>query len=147
MHIPTAFLLIATLAASLPGGSAQANRQFRARLSTVPIDLTMQNVIAGSGTATATLAGNKLTVNGTFGDLKSPATVARIHVAPRGMGGPAQLDLQVTPGTSGTITGSFDLTPAQVQDLTNQRFYIQLHSEKAPDGNLRGWLLPQENRR
>ena len=147
MHIPAAILLIATVAASLQGGSAPGNRQFRARLSPVPIDLTMQNVIAGSGTATATLAGNKLTVNGTFADLKSPATAAHIHVAPRGMPGPAQLDLQVTSGTSGTITGSFELTPAQVQDLTNQRFYIQLHSEKAPDGNLRGWLLPQENRR
>jgi hypothetical protein len=24
---------------------------------------------------------------------------------------------------------------------------VQLHSEKAPDGNLWGWILPQENRR
>ena len=147
MHIPAAILLIAAVAASSQGGSAQTSKQFRARLSPVPIDLTMQNAIAGSGTATATLAGNKLTVNGTFADLKSPATVAHIHVAPKGMSGPAQLDLQVKPGTTGTIIGSFELTPAQVQDLTNQRFYIQLHSEKAPDGNLRGWLLPQENRR
>ena len=147
MHIPAAILLTAAVAAASQGGSAQTSKQFRARLSPVPIDLTMQNVIAGSGTATATLAGNKLTVNGTFADLKSPATVAHIHVAPKGMSGPAQLDLQVKPGTSGTITGSFELTPAQLQDLTNQRFYIQLHSEKAPDGNLRGWLLPQEARR
>ena len=147
MHIPAAILLIAAVAASLQGGTAPGNRQFRARLSPVPIDLTMQNVVAGSGTATATLTGNKLTVNGTFADLKSPATVARIHIARKGMSGPAQLDLQVQPGTNGTITGSFELTPAQLQDLSNQRFYIQLHSEKAPDGNLRGWLLPQENRR
>jgi len=31
-----------------------------------------------------------------------------------------------------------------VTDLEKGRFYVQLHSEKAPDGNLWGWLLPQE---
>lgn len=147
MQIPAAILLIAAVAAATQGGSAQTSKQFHARLSPVPIDLTMQNTIAGSGTATATLTGNKLTVNGTFADLKSPATVARIHIARKGMSGPAQLDLQLTSGTNGTITGSVELTPTQVQDLNNQRFYIQLYSEKAPEGNLRGWLLPQENRR
>ena len=147
MHLSVTFLLFAVVTAASQSGSAPTKGQFRARLSPVPIDLTMQNVIAGSGTATATLTGTKLSINGTFTDLKSPATVARMHVAPRGMNGPAQFDLQVSSGTSGTITGTFELTPAQVQDLNTNRFYIQLHSEKAPQGNLRGWLLPQENRR
>ena len=146
MQLPTLLLLV-VVAASTQSANTPAKNQFRARLSVVPIDVAMQNVIAGSGSVTATLAGNKITVTGTFTDLKSPATVARIHVAPRGMRGPAQFDLQVSSGTSGTITGTFELTPAQVQDLTSNRMYIQLHSEKAPDGNLRGWLLPQENHR
>ena len=147
MHLPAGLLVFAVIAASSQSAATPTKGQFRARLSVVPIDVTMQNVVAGSGMVTATLTGNKLSVNGTFADLKSPATVARIHVAPKGLNGPAQLDLQVTPGTSGTITGSFELTPAQVRDLTTHRFYIQLHSEKAPEGNLRGWLLPQETRR
>ena len=34
-----------------------------------------------------------------------------------------------------------------VADLEKGRLYVQLHSEKAPDGNLWGWLTPQENKR
>lgn len=126
---------------------AQGKTQFRARLSTVPIDIAMQTTVAGAGMATAALTGNKLSISGSFADLKSPATIARVHVAPKGMRGPAVFDLQVTSGTSGTITGTLELTPAQIRDLTDSRFYIQLHSENAPEGNLRGWLLPQETRR
>ena len=35
-----------------------------------------------------------------------------------------------------------ELSPVQIADLEKGRLYIQLHSEKAPDGNLWGWLLP-----
>ena len=42
---------------------------------------------------------------------------------------------------------TLDLTPLQVTDLEKGRFYVQLHSEKAPDGNLWGWLLPAEKGR
>jgi hypothetical protein len=126
---------------------AQAPRHFRARLSPVPIDVAMQNVIAGSGSVTATLTGNKLSIEGTFKDLKTPATFAKIHRAPKGIRGPAVLDLTVSGGTSGTITGNLELTSAQVDDLMQSRFYVQLHSQKAPEGNLWGWLLPQENRK
>ena len=126
---------------------AQTARAYKARLSMVPIDIAMQATVAGSGTVTAQLTGSKLTIAGTFADLKTRATVARIHVAPKGLRGPAVLDLQVDGDTRGTITGAFELTKAQLEDLTKSRFYIQLHSEKAPDGNLWGWLLPQEPRR
>jgi hypothetical protein len=139
-QIAVAALLALTLAAT--SAAAQSSRQYRARLSPVPIDAAMQATIAGSGSVTATLAGSKLTISGTFEGLKSPATVARVHVAPKGLRGPSILELTVSPGTSGTIGGAFDLTPAQLEDLTKSRFYLQLHSEKAPDGNLWGWLLP-----
>ena len=144
----TSLLLIGWVCVFLEGApNAQTKSQFRARLSPVPIDVAMQSTIAGSGSVTATLAGNKLSIAGTFSGLKTPATVARIHVAPKGLRGAAILDLTVTPGTSGTLSGAFDLTPKQLDDLTHQSFYIQLHSEKAPDGNLWGWLLPQEARK
>lgn len=126
---------------------AQSSRTFRARLSVVPIDIAMQATIAGSGSVTAVLTGNKLEITGTFAGLKSPATVARIHQAPKGMRGDAIFDLTVSSGTSGSLKGSLHLTPAQIADLTASRFYVQLHSEKAPEGNLWGWLLPVEARR
>jgi CHRD domain len=135
----TALVLVCASGIAL---SAQAARTFKARLSPVPIDLTMQATVAGNGTATASLVGSKLTVSGTFEGLKSPATIARIHKSPtRGVRGPEIFTLTVTQATSGSISGTFDLTPAQVADVQNGRIYIQIHSEKAPDGNLWGWLL------
>ena len=62
------------------------------------------------------------------------------------MRGPAVFDLtRLRPRTSGKNSArSLDLTPAQVDDLGRERFYVQLHSEKAPEGNFWGWLLVQE---
>lgn len=137
-------LVTACLCAVLPTALiAQGKRDYRARLSPVPIDVAMQATIAGAGTVHATLAGARLTISGTFSGLKSPATVARVHIADKGLRGPAAFDLTIAPATSGALSGALDLTPAQVDDLAKSRFYIQVHSEKAPDGNLRGWLLPQ----
>jgi hypothetical protein len=148
MHpVVTGFLLAAFVASGATPAFAQARKEFRARLSTVPIDVAMQATVTGRGSATGVLTGTRLSITGTFTNLKSPATVARVHLAPKGLRGPSVFDLQVTSGTSGTIAGVFDLTPAQVEALTNSRFYIQLHSEKAPEGNLWGWLLPQEAKR
>jgi hypothetical protein len=130
------------------GPSAQAVRSFKARLSPVPIDLTMMATVSGVGALTATLTGSTLTVNGTFEGLRSPATGVRLHKsAVTGVSGPAIMDLTATRGTSGTITGTMTLTSAQVADLEKGKLYIQLASEKAPDGNLRGWLLPAEQKR
>ena len=136
------------LVALLPvAAHAQAAKMFRARLSPVPIDLTMAATIAGSGSVTATLNGNKLSIAGTFDGLKSPATLAKLHKGQRGVRGEPLLDLTVTKATSGTITANLDLTPQQMQDLQQMRLYVQLYSEKAPEGNLWGWLLPQESKR
>jgi len=132
------------------GLTAQQPKTYRARLSPVPIDVSMQATIAGSGSVTAVLTGAKLALTGTFDGLKSPATIAQVHKGPvRGVRGPNVLELTVarTDATSGTISGSFDLTAIQIADLEKGRLYVQLHSEKAPDGNLWGWLLLQENRR
>jgi hypothetical protein len=122
--------------------SAQDARAFKARLSTMPVEAANAPTLTGSGSVTATLTGNRLVVTGEFKDLKGPATAARLHVAPLGMRGPAMLDLTVTKGTSGTITGDLTLTPIQADHVRRNRVYVQLHSVAAPEGNLRGWLLP-----
>jgi CHRD domain len=142
-----AALCVALVTLSQPNLGAQSGKNYRARLSPVPLDLAMAATVAGSGSVTAVLNGTKLTVTGTFDGLKSPATIVQLHKGQRGVRGPSILDLQATKATSGTISGTLDLAPQQVQDLQNSRLYVQLHSEKAPEGNLWGWLLPQETKR
>lgn len=131
------------------GVAAQAQApQYRARLAVVPIDIPMQSTIAGAGTVTATLKGTTLTLNGTFTGLKTPATVARLHRGPKmAMRGPSIGELTATAATSGSITGSIELTKEQVDDLAAGRLYVQLHSQKAPNGNLWGWLLAPEGKK
>jgi hypothetical protein len=126
--------------------SAQGVQKFRARLSPVPIDAAMMATVTGSGSATAELAGTRLSVNARFDGLRSPATVARLHLGQAGVRGPAIVDLTATRATSGTVTGNLTLTALQADDLRKGRVYLQLHSEKAPDGNLWGWFFPEERR-
>ena len=135
--LAAALLLIAV---APPHG--QSGKSFKARLSPVPVDLAMMANIAGSGSATAVLANDTLTITGTFDGLKSPATIAQVHKSPiAGVRGPVVFDLAVTGTTSGTIKGTLTLTPPQITDLEKHRLYIQIHSEKAPEGNLWGWLF------
>ena len=125
----------------LIGLAVQAEEKFSARLSLVPIDATMRANVTGKGSVAAVLKGRTLSITGAFEGLQGSATVARIHqaVAP-GVRGSAFHDLTVSKATSGTITGAFDLTPEQLADLRKGKLYVQVHSEKAPEGNLWGWL-------
>ena len=121
---------------------AQERLVLNVRLTTIPVEAATAEGLTGFGSATASLDGNRLTVTGSFEGLQSPATSARLHTAPRGLRGPAIIDLAVTSGTTGKITGDVMLTPAQADRLRGGQLYLQLQSEEAPDGNLRGWLLP-----
>ncbi len=123
-------------------GAAQNPERYKVRLTTVPMDGGMRNTVAGSGSATATLTGATLAINGTFDGLRSPATAATVHSgAARGVRGASVAELTVSKATKGTLAGSISLTPEQVKGLREGRLYIELASEKAPEGNLWGWML------
>lgn len=136
-------LCLASLAAAA-AQTAQSPEAFKARLSPVPINISMMATIAGSGSLTATLKGNQLTIAGSFEGLRSPATTAQIHRAPKGIPGPVVpgIELTVTKAAKGAISGTIALTPDQVADLRKGQWYVQIQSESAPDGNLWGWLVP-----
>lgn len=122
---------------------AQNPEAFQTRLSPVASDARTRKDLAGIGTVTGSLAGSKLTIMGSFEGLRSSATVAQVRQGvASGARGPAILDLMVTKAASGSISGSFDLTPPQVEALKKGRLYVQINSENAKEGNLWGWLLP-----
>lgn len=126
------------LGLSLPG----QNETYKTRLSAIAATQKSRVDVAGTGTATAVLAGAKLTVTGSFEGLRTPATAVRLHngVA-TGARGPAMRDLTITKAVSGTISGSLDLTAQEVDSLRKGKLYIQVYSEKPADGTLWGWLL------
>src|SRR5215216_619541 len=137
-------LAAAALVAAGTAVGAQSGDKYTARLGWVPISGAERANVTGKGSVAATLSGSKLTITGSFDGLAAPANAARLHrgVA-KGARGPAIADLVVSKAASGTISGSVDLTPEQVESLKQGRLYVQLHSEKgvAPDGsNLWGWL-------
>jgi CHRD domain len=140
-HGWTALIMAAAIIVGARVDAAPNAETYKTRLSVVPIDVGMQATVAGQGSVTATLAGNKLTVSGTAEGLRSPATVVHIHRGPPGIPGPAILDLTITNTTTPTISGTVELSPSMVADLKNGQLYVQLSSERAPDGNLRGWLM------
>ena|ERR1700733_11947918 len=122
--------------------AGQSTETFKARLSAMPADARTRPNLAGSGSVTAVLTGTKVTINGSFDELLSVATSASLHSsAAAGVRGAAIGDLTISKATSGTISGSVELTPQQLTGLHKGGLYIQIHSEKAPDGVLWGWFL------
>jgi hypothetical protein len=121
---------------------AQSGETYKARLTALPADARTRPELAGIGSASAVLTGSKLAIAGSFEGLRSAATTAQLHSAvAAGVRGPAIQDLTVSKATSGSISGSIDLTAPQVESLKKGGFYIQIQSEKAPDGVIWGWLL------
>jgi hypothetical protein len=148
-----AFLFTVLLAAA--GITAQTGDKYTARLSMVPAaNAAQQANVAGKGAATATLAGTRLTVTGSFEGLPAPATAARLHQGiAKGARGKAIADLTITKGASGTISGTVNLTADQVEALKVGKVYLPVHSERGvpveqgkvqpevDNSNLWGWFL------
>jgi hypothetical protein len=124
--------------------SAAFAEEYRARLGRVPVDSRTQSSVAGLGSATAELDGDRLTIEGAFDGLLGPATTANLHLGVAvGARGPVIHSLTVETESAGELEGSFRLSTAEIAALRAGRLYIQVQSESAPDGNLWGWLLTE----
>jgi hypothetical protein len=140
------YALLLACAVALPAFAAD----YQANLGPMPLDDETKAVIAGRGNATASFDGKLLSVKGSFAGLPSNATKANLFLSPHiGVPGTRVLALTVSESTSGTLSGSFRLTGAQVKALRTGNLYVQVDSEKAPPGyewgpkgTLWGWLLP-----
>jgi len=132
-------LLIAAFAGTAQG----AEQKYATRLTAVAYDGAMRANVQGDGQVSATLDGNKLTVSGRFTALPSSAANARLYSGPGiGVPGAAILDMQLSGQTEGSLSGSFTLNSKQLAALRQGHVYVQINSQKAPEGNLWGWLLP-----
>ena len=135
-------IILAGLLLAFPG--AAFAQSYVAELDPTPFDATTREIVIGAiGDVKATLNGDVLTVTGKFSGLTSPATAAQLRIGlAKGVPGDAVGKLTVSPGQVGTVSGSVRLTAAQIAALNKQSVYVRIDSEKAPDGNLQGWLEP-----
>jgi len=138
-------LVLAALAALLVSSSLTVAfaDDYATRLTAVAYDGAMRANVQGDGHVTAVLQGNKLTVKGDFSALPSAATQAGLYSGEGiGVPGPQLLPLQLSGQNAGSFEGSFTLNSKQLTAFRRGHVYVQINSQKAPDGNLWGWLLP-----
>jgi len=119
----------------------QAQEIYRARLSPMPTTPQTVTTILGEGEVILTLNGNSLIVDGNFSGMSSAATGAHIHNGPPAQPGPVIHTLEVSQSTDGSVSATLSLSDEQVEALSNNEFYIQIHSESNPAGELRGWVF------
>lgn len=137
--------LLGIAAALLLAAAPAFAEDFEAQLDPAPFDATTRADILGSiGNITATLNGNTLTVSGSFQDLTSSATGASVRIGlAKGVVGDAVGPLTATRAPQGTLSGSVQLNAQQLDALKREAIYVRVDSEKAPEGNLQGWLEPK----
>ncbi len=137
-----AALLIAAGLCALTGAARAAEKHFTAGLDPVAFDNANFADVTGEGTVSAELDGDTLVLTGSFADLPSAATSAHLQSGLAvGVPGPAIADVPVPHAAGGAISARIKLNVRQVEALQKGAVYLQINSEKAPDGNLWGWFL------
>lgn len=92
----------------------------------------------GTGTATATLNGNTLEYTVEYTGLSGPTTAAHFH-APAAPGANAPPVVPFSPPTS-PIKGTATLTDQQKADLIAGKWYVNVHTQQNPGGEIRGQM-------
>ncbi len=115
---------------------------YDAELDPVPFDASNRAIVINSiGDASAALDGSTLTVKGNFSNFTSPATGGSLRIGlAKGVPGDTIGSLTADHATSGHFSGSIKLSSDQIAALKKQAIYVRIDSEKAPDGNVQGWL-------
>ncbi len=124
--------------------AAQAGDTFTVRLSVVPVDARTTLTTSGTGSVRAVLIEDQLFLTGAFEGMGSAAIAAHIHLGRPGQRGPVAFQLSVSKNASGVLGGGVRLTDEEVQALRDGAYYIQVHTEGNPGGELRGWILEAE---
>ena len=100
------------------------------------------NDSSATGTAEVTVDTEAKTVSWvvTYSGLTGDATAAHIH-------GPAAEDENAPPVvdmSDAIMEGSGDITDEQIGELEAGKYYVNVHTEKYPDGEIRGQLTAAE---
>ena len=134
----------ATLMVAAPVVVGAQRERFQGRLSPLPVDARTAATITGEGVVSAELNGTELTIRGSFEGMSSAATRAHVHRAQPGTPGPVAFAIDMPTVAEGKFEDTVTLDDPELRELRDGLYYLQIHTENNPGGELRGWLWPQE---
>lgn len=141
--VAKAFLMAACFLTLLPGVAAAASSIFHVRLAPGPRLVGTRADRSGGGSVTATLQSDTLTLQGSFSGLLAVPTGAHLRMGSLpGVRGPLIADLTISPETTGKLSAIVQLNAQQLTALRKGGLYVEIDSEKAPEGDLWGWIMP-----
>jgi hypothetical protein len=92
----------------------------------------------GKGTFTATIKGTKMSWKLVFHGLTGKASAAHIHLGAKGVAGDVLIAL--CGPCKATQTGTGTVTAAQLKDMLKGKTYVNVHTAKYPNGEIRGQI-------
>jgi CHRD domain len=130
-----AVLAVALTAVGVASASPAKEVMLGAKLNAMADHATASH---GTGTFTATLTGSKLSWHLTFSHLTGKATAAHIHLGKAGVSGNVLIPLctPCKPASMGTVK----LNAMELRDLTKMATYVNVHTAKYPNGEIRGQI-------
>jgi hypothetical protein len=141
-------VLASLLVAALPGTAAKAeSASFKVPLSGAQSVPPVDTSGAGSADLTYDPATRMVTWNITYSGTSSPVTMAHFHgPAKKGQNGQVVIWLtkQGAPPTN-PITGSATLTPEQAKEFSAGDWYVNVHTQSHPAGEIRGQVTPPKS--
>lgn len=97
---------------------------------------------SAAGTVTAALEGSTLKLSVSFSGLSANAAAGHIHgPAGKDAAAPVLFPFKNVPAaTSGSFTETVTLSDAQIKDLREGNYYVNIHTSNNPGGEIRGQL-------
>lgn len=129
--------LVATFMLASPALAAMVN--YKADLKGASVVPPSDSKGTGSLAVTYDTASKKLTWKGAYTGLTGAATAAHFH-GPADAGKNAGVAVPIGPATS-PLAGMATLTDAQAADLAAGKWYVNVHTAKFPNGEIRGQVV------
>jgi len=136
-------LSVASVALAGVAGAASMSTQVSAKLTAkaeIPVQVVKNT--KGTGSFTGTLNGRKLVWKLTFGKLTGPALAAHIHMGKAGKAGNVVVPLCAGTKCKSGVHGTATLTAAVLKAVKNGGAYVNVHTAKNPNGEIRGQITP-----
>jgi hypothetical protein len=143
--LATAISVLSVASVALAGiaGAASMSTKVSAKLTAkaeIPVQVVKNT--KGTGSFTGTLNGRKLVWKLTFGKLTGPALAAHIHMGKAGKAGNVVVPLCAGTKCKSGVHGTATLTPAVLKAVKNGGAYVNVHTAKNPNGEIRGQITP-----